>query len=126
MRMLAKFFLWIVGMAIPVVIAACYGPSMRYQKDGQPEGKPTGQVLDKNTRQPVAGLEVRCLSKEQVRFITRTSALGTFHLLDPFLCDQLQFNDLDGDANQGLHKDKQISYRPGPSQLVVELEPKQD
>ena len=69
---------------------------------------------------------MRCLSKEQVRFITRTSALGTFHLLDPFLCDQLQFNDLDGDANQGLHKDKQISYRPGPSQLVVELEPKQD
>jgi hypothetical protein len=47
--MLAKFFLWIVGMSIPVVIAACYGPSMRYQKDGQPEGKPTGQVIDRNS-----------------------------------------------------------------------------
>jgi len=49
MRWIAKILLFLVTVALPVFIAACYGPSQRYTKDGRAVGPRPGQVIDEQT-----------------------------------------------------------------------------
>jgi hypothetical protein len=51
MRTLPRFLLKVVGVLSPVVIAACYGPSVRFRE---------GKVIDKATGAAIAGAKVDC------------------------------------------------------------------
>lgn len=112
MRLIARFFLWLLGIAIPIFIAACYGPPARFSK--------SGKVIDSESKQGVDGIEVSCLLGDQAEDITTTYGGGDFLLYFNTACDQLRFDDVDGDQN-GVYQSRTIPYCSDCQDITVEL-----
>ena len=85
---------YLVTFAIPVVIAACYGPSFKYRKGGK--------VLDKATRAPISQIEVTCEKDGGYSYPESTTADGTFNLQYNEPCDDVKAVDqLGGPGDAG-------------------------
>ena len=76
MTKIYRVLVYLVTFAIPVVIAACYGPAYRYRRGGR--------VLDKVSRAPISQIDVSCERDGGSTYPDRTGDDGVF---------QLQFDD---------------------------------
>lgn len=58
MKKVYRVLVYLVALAIPVVIAACYGPAYRYRPGGKVDGDPRApaQGADEATASPDGGL----------------------------------------------------------------------
>lgn len=125
MQKLAKFFLWLLTLVVPVFIAACYGPSQRYTRGGQPQRAANGRVVQRDTGQALAGIAVNCLQAGRIALIGSSAADGSYTLFDPYACDRLVFEDRDGPANHGRHVSRMVTFDPDapPATVVLEVRP---
>ena len=114
MQFVAKFFLWIIGVAIPVVIAACYGMPYRYGK--------TGRVVDAETQAGINGLKVSCLKGGAEIGMDYSSPTGYFDIGYDQPCEFVQVTDEDGELNGGIYLEQTVPYCEGcPEQLVIPM-----
>ena len=113
MRIIAKFFLWLVTCAIPVVIAACYGMAYRYSK--------TGHVIDSETKEGIQGIEVTCLVGSDEHSMTYTGEDGYFWLEYDVRCDKLRIDDVDGEDNGGLYVGRTVDFCKDCEDITIEL-----
>jgi hypothetical protein len=82
----ARWLLWVFTMAIPVFIAACYGPPMRYSRSGKVEDASTGQGLQ--------DIDVTCMNGAERGWMSRTySVAGAFLLYYDTACTSLLVED---------------------------------
>jgi hypothetical protein len=111
--------LWLLTSAIPVFIAACYGPYYDESRAG-------GKVVSKATGEGIPDILVSCLSPGG-GVLDQTYTLagdGAFELWyqneEP--CETLGFEDVDG-AENGAFQALEIPFDPATGEQTVELEP---
>lgn len=114
MRTLAKFFLWLIGIAIPVVIAACYGMPARFSK--------SGKVIDSVTKQGIEGIQVTCVDGWGLSYDATAHAYvgGEFTLWYDDPCSELRLEDIDAEAN-GLYQPRAVPFCHECESLTIEL-----
>jgi len=113
-RMVCRFFLWLIGVAIPVFIAACYGMPYQYTKQGR--------VIDRQTQGGIGHIKVSCVQSGQTSTTTYTDAQGQFILDYDIPCDELQVTDVDG-ADNGAYQQRAVPFCDDCPEIVVELDP---
>ncbi len=114
MRRFARFFLWLMGVAVPVFLAACYGMPYRFSK--------IGKVIDSESKTGINGIEVSCLNNEQVLDVSHSYEDGKFEIWYDQPCDVLVFEDVDGEENGGLYSQKQIVFDEDTDNIIVEMD----
>ena len=112
MKWIAKFFLWLLSIAIPVFIAACYGPSVKYSK--------SGKIIDGQSRLGVQGIQVTCMVNGRVEDTAISEVNGDFIIWYNTPCDELHFKDVDGVSN-GQHPDQTETFCKDCPSIDVEL-----
>ncbi|MBN2359801.1 MAG: hypothetical protein JXR83_10135 [Deltaproteobacteria bacterium] len=130
MQIIKRSLLWLMTAAVPVVIAACYGPYYNYTK--------SGRVLDKQTRAGVANIAVSCADPaadppaadagavedaggyQPSVFVTGPD--GAFYWGGYQACNKLKFEDVDGQENGGLYLTAIEPLGDPEQELEVELE----
>jgi hypothetical protein len=112
-KYIARFLLRMMTLAVPVVIAACYGVPQDYTLRN-------GRVVDKDTQRGIPGIKVTCLTGDAGIFSTLTNGSmvdaglttldagastedGTFQLNGGVDCTSLLAEDVDGPANGGSY-----------------------
>jgi hypothetical protein len=100
-----RFLLKVVCGLVPVTIAACYGAMMDY-------GTLEGEVIDRETRQPVEGISVTCERGGQEVGAAASGADGTFTAYLSNQCTVAVFEDLDGESNGGSYDTIRAPYSP--------------
>ncbi len=113
-RLLSRFGLWLLGLIVPVFIAACYGVYYAFSK--------TGKVLDHKTGAGVEGIEVTCLLNGQAQSSDISGSGGSF-FLQYDKCDQLRLTDVDG-AQHGEYQPSTVPFCGTCSSLDLEVEAK--
>ncbi len=113
-RQIARPFLWLLSLVVPVVIAACYGPPG--------ENTPTlqGQARDATTQAGIAGIRVTCLSGGSAIGTAYTDLYGDYNFY--VSCDELQFDDVDGATNGGPYTSLTVPVEPGQSVVDADLQ----
>ncbi len=87
MKHAARWLLRALTAAVPVFIAACYGPAYRYLR--------RGRVLDATTQAGVAGAKVSCVNNGAVVGPAQeTSQDGWFAMSQP--CNEVRVEDKSG------------------------------
>jgi hypothetical protein len=114
-RLLCRFGLWLIGVAIPVFIAACYGAPYRFSK--------SGKVTDRKTGAGVEGIELICMSGGQELSSTYTSTNGNYYLYYDQSCDTLEVVDTDGAAH-GSYQTSTEPFCESCTSIDVELDAK--
>ncbi len=102
---LKKMMLGAVVSAVPVVIAACYGPYYSI----------SGYVTDSETEDAIPGIEVTCTIKDdwttpsvdEGREIKVETNVNGYYGISVQACDIMKFKDVDG-AENGLYKKKTV------------------
>ena len=122
----ARTFLWLFTGAIPVFIAACYGPAEGYGPDGSWENEVAarGKVLNGLTLEPISDIKISCVRSGYVYDATYSlPGDGSFQLwyVDGQPCDTLLAEDVDGDEN-GAFISTEIPFNPGDETAIIELE----
>jgi hypothetical protein len=95
MRLLAKGFLWLVGTAAPMMIAACYGTVANYDR--------CGRVADRDSDKGVEGIMVVCQDGTTKQDLGTTDANGSFCYSGYMECDGLRFEDRAKDRPGGTY-----------------------
>jgi hypothetical protein len=113
-KLLARFFLWLIGVAIPVFIAACYGMPYAYTKHGR--------VVDRETQVGIEGIQVSCVRGGQDYSTVQSWGGGSFDVDYDVPCDELRLTDVDGEANGGEYLEKTVPFCDSCPEMVVELE----
>ena len=93
MKRLYRALVYLVTFAIPVVIAACYGPAYRYRKGGK--------VLDKQSRAPISQIDVSCEYDGGSSYPSRTGNDGVFQIQTDETCLELKAVDALGPPGDG-------------------------
>lgn len=114
MRTLKRALLWIVGTAIPITIAACYGVAYRFSK--------SGRVVDAATSVGITGVEVTCLVNNAEESLAYSGADGGFELSYDKVCDEVRAADVDGAENGGTYAAKTVAFDEDAAELVIELD----
>ena len=114
MKPIHRFFLWVLGLIMPVFIAACYGMPYGFTK--------TGRVLDRHTRQGVPGLKVICVEQGSEWNYDYSAVDGSFMLPYDYGCDEVKITDVDGQEN-GLYQEKSVPFCDECDVMEVEVEP---
>lgn len=94
MTKLYRALVYLVTFAIPVVIAACYGPAYRYRKGGK--------VLDKQNRAPISQIDVSCEYDGGSSYPSRTGSDGVFQITTDETCLNLRAVDALGAGDGGV------------------------
>jgi hypothetical protein len=112
MKPIAKFLLWLIGVAIPVFIAACYGLPARFSK--------SGKVIDSESEQGIDNIQVTCLVNGKEEYVTNSYDNGNFTLWYNTPCDKLSFEDVDGE-NNGLYQARTMTFCQECESVTVEM-----
>lgn len=115
MKLISKLLLFMLGLITPVFIAACYGAGYMYSK--------TGRVIDSETSQGIDNIQVTCIRNGANYYSDQyySYADGTFYVEYNTACDQLRFEDIDGEANGGFYEPRTIPFNEDCEELTVEL-----
>ena len=124
MRLVARFFLWLIGVAIPVFIAACYGAPYRFSR--------YGWVKDRTTRSGINGIEITCLIDGQPQSSTfsrdddecgpgEDCEPGWFEIDPDVPCDELRLRDVDGMDNGGQYETRTVPFPAAELSAYIEL-----
>ena len=114
MKSIHRLFLWVLGLIMPVFIAACYGMPYGFTK--------TGRVLDRNTRQGISGLKVICVQGGSDWNYDVAGHDGSFVISHDNGCDEVRVEDTDGDDN-GLYKETAVPFCHECDEMEIEVEP---
>ena len=107
MKSVKKLLLGIITAAIPVVIAACYGPVYRME----------GMVKDADTQEGIEGIRVTCINYDDRstpeydgQFATTKTNISGYYSFDGSggRCDIMRFKDIDGMKNGFYDKETVI------------------
>ena len=109
-----RFSLWVLGLIMPVFIAACYGMPYGFTK--------TGRVLDRNTRKGISGLKVICVQQGSEWNYDYSGHDGFFTISHDGGCDEVKVMDVDGEDN-GLYQENSVPFCHECAELEVEVEP---
>jgi hypothetical protein len=129
MKIVARPLLWLLTTAIPVFIAACYGPPMEGTWDGgpDPERSIAGRVLSALTGGPLPYIQVSCLVSGYDGLEVYDDTLsnpdgGGFELWSSEYtpCEILRFEDVDG-AENGAYQTLDLAYVDDGQDVVAEL-----
>jgi len=110
MRKLYRALVQLVTYAIPVVIAACYGPVYRYRKGGK--------VLDSQTKAPISQIDLTCDQGDGSQTWSRTFEDGTFELGYDTPCVEVRAED-----TGARYANKTVPFDAAAPELVIELDP---
>jgi hypothetical protein len=113
MKAIARACLKLVILAIPVTIAACYGMMTRYNK--------RGYVIDKQTRQGIDGVEVKCILSGGAIGASNISTNGAFDLYYDTLCDHLEAEEAPADGAV-RYKKTSVPFDENSSTVTIEME----
>ena len=113
MRTIARFFLWLVTAAIPVVIAACYGMPYKYSK--------SGHVIDSETKEGIQGIQVTCVVNDSDYSMAYTYEEGAFVIEYDADCDALRVEDVDGEDNGGTYLPRTVAFCKDCQDITIEL-----
>lgn len=116
MRLLAKMILWLMQVAIPIVIAACYGAPFRYSK--------SGKVIDSETRAGINGIRITCLENGNDWNTSYSFSDGHFDVFYDVPCEYLRFTDEDGPENGGHYAERLVPFDEDCPEITVELDHK--
>ena len=128
-KRLARPFLWLLTAAIPVFIAACYGPPMEDDWDSgpDPEKSVAGRVLSALTGSGIPYIKVSCLvsGRDGPEVYDETYSApgdGAFELWSSEItpCEILRFEDVDG-ADNGAYQTLELSYVDDGQDVVAEM-----
>ena len=97
MKSIHRLCLWVLGLIMPVFIAACYGMPYGFTK--------TGRVLDRNTRKGISGLQVICVDQGSEYNYDYSSVDGSFMLPYDYPCDEVKVVDVVGAVLQRVRRD---------------------
>ena len=128
-KRLAKPFLWLLTTAIPVFIAACYGPPMDdVNGNTDPETSLTGRVLSALTGSGIPYIKVSCLvsgydGQEVYDETYSAPGDGAFELWssDYTPCEVLRFEDVDGPDN-GAYQTQEMGYADDGLDVEAQLD----
>lgn len=109
MTKLARLGLRLLTLAVPSVLAACYGPSVLTR----------GQVIDSETKEGIEGISVSCEANSSNRVGTRTGTGGYFQLDYVGECETLVAEDVDGEL-RGSYQRAEVKS-PGSVEVVIEM-----
>ncbi len=113
MRFGKKLLLGVMGVVVPVIVAACYGVPYRFSK--------SGKVVDKTTGQGVPSLDVVCVSGNNEADLTVTGVDGVFDLWYDQACDAVLIRDVDGDTN-GVYGAQRVDFCEDCDPWVIEID----
>lgn len=113
LKLVARFCLWLIGIAIPVFIAACYGMPYRFSKNGR--------VIDAATGKGLNGVKVICLQGERDWNYEYTYHNGDFSLSYDSPCDAIRVDDVDGLDNGGEYASRTVPFCEECPDLTIEL-----
>jgi hypothetical protein len=127
-KRLARPLLWLLTSAIPVFIAACYGPPMEDEDGGfDPEKSISGRVLSALTGSGIPYIKVSCIvsgrAGPEVYDTTYSAAdTGAFELWasEYSPCELLRFEDVDG-AENGTYAPLEQAYADDGQDVVAEM-----
>ena len=114
-RQMARPFLWLLNLVVPVFIAACYGPP-----GGTEPPSLQGKVRDANTQVGIDAIQVTCLSGGGAIDTAYTNLYGDYSFY--VSCDELQFDDVDGATNGGPYASATVPVEPGQTEIDVDLQ----
>ena len=114
MKSFHRLFLWVLGLIMPVFIAACYGMPYGFSK--------TGRVLDSKSRQGISGLKVICVENGSEWNYDYSTSDGSFMLPYDVPCDAVKVVDIDGPDN-GQYQEKDVPFCTECQELEIEVEP---
>lgn len=115
MKWIWKLCLWFTSVAVPIVIAACYGMPYRFAKDGK--------VVDAQTKKGIAYIDISCVKDDRTVSSFNSWEDGHFVLQYDKPCDSLLIEDIDGEENGGVYKTKSVAYDPIDDEpIIIELE----
>ena len=128
MKLFAKPLLCLLTTAIPVFIAACYGPPMEDADGGtDPETSLTGRVLCALTGSGIPYIKVSCLvsGRDGQEVYDETYSApgdGAFELWssDYTPCEVLRFEDVDG-AENGAFQTLEMEYVDNGQDVEAQL-----
>jgi len=109
----ARFLLWLIGVALPVFIAACYGMPYRFSKQGR--------VIDAETKQGIPNIMVSCVRAGRDEFTIPSWENGRFELSYDLPCDELRLEDTDGEENGGRFEAKTVPFCESCDEITVEM-----
>jgi putative lipoprotein (rSAM/lipoprotein system) len=115
MQAIKRVLLWIITVAIPVTIAACYGVAYRFSA--------LGKVVDADTGDPIEGIQVSCLDADGLDMSTVWSdeqGQVTIDYDEP--CDKLRAVDVD-EAENGSYASKDVPFDGNASETLIEMDP---
>lgn len=114
MKQLARACLRLALLAVPVVIAACYGPIARFGR--------SGKVIDKETHEGLSDIRVSCI-KNGATLDSTLSYSGDFSLYFDEPCDSIDAEDtVTGDAGVARYQKTSLPYSEGTGTLTIQLE----
>lgn len=108
LRALSRLALSLGALGLPWTIACAYGTEFVYR---------LGKVLDRDTHQPIAGVEVACVQGDRT-VSAYTDASGDVSVPVDGGCDRLEARDVDGDAN-GLYATTSIGFPASDSFTIL-------
>ena len=115
MKLLAKFLLWLIGTAIPVFIAACYGAPYYWNTK-------SGQVIDSDSKEGIGGIQVTCIdSYGNAGDVSYSYEDGAFTVSYGQPCDHLLLEDVDGPDNGGQYVRRSVPFDEECEDLTIEL-----
>ncbi len=114
MKSIHRLCLWVLGLIMPVFIAACYGMPYGFTK--------TGRVLDRNTRKGISGLQVICVDQGSEYNYDYSSVDGSFMLPYDYPCDEVKVVDVDGPDN-GQYHEKSVPFCSECDEMEIEVDP---
>ena len=114
MTRIYRALVYLVTFAVPVVIAACYGPAYRYRKGGK--------VLDKVTRDPISQIDVSCTTAAGTAGPSRTGSSGQYTIASDEACLTMTAVDHLGPYDAGVATDAGSSDA-GPGERTARYAP---
>ncbi|MBN2358779.1 MAG: hypothetical protein JXR83_04955 [Deltaproteobacteria bacterium] len=129
MQIVKRSLLWVITAAVPVVIAACYGPAYTFTK--------SGRVVDRTTGAGVANIAVSCADPVSAAAsgdpgtadgsggllpdVHLTADDGSFYWGGFEPCRQLKFEDADGLRAGTPYPTRTAPCGDARQELVVDL-----
>lgn len=114
MRSVKKALLWILTVAIPVTIAACYGVAQRFSMGGR--------VTDATTGDGIEGIEVTCVDAGSFdSSMTWSDANGDFSVDYDTPCATVRADDVDG-ADNGSYVTATVPFDENADEILIEMD----
>jgi len=99
MKYISRALLRLFTLAVPVVLAACYGPPSEWRASKR------GKVIDRDTHEGIAGIELSCLREDgSVENSDYSNFDGSFTLGYDTSCATIEAKDVDGTQNGSYTK----------------------